>query len=173
GDRHEAALHGERRVLPGEVHEDLGQGHRIVARVGDARRALELPPELLERRVLHRAQRERVLHHPIARARLLDPLAELRDRGHAQPLEVHEHRLRGGLELAVQLVDQFLLFRAIHLLTRPYAWSSTDVRSTLTPGPMVDDSEIDLTYLPLAAAGLALITLSMIVFALSSSLSGP
>jgi hypothetical protein len=38
---------------------------------------------------------------------------------------------------------------------------------------MVDDMAMDLTYLPLAAAGLALSTLSISALAFSSSFSGP
>ena len=59
----------ERRVVLGEVDEHLGERHRVVAGVGDARRALELVPELLERGALGRAQRERVLDDAVARAR--------------------------------------------------------------------------------------------------------
>src|SRR5262245_34796170 len=156
-----------------EVHEDLGERHRVVAGVGDARRPLELRPQLLERRVLHRPEGQGVLDHPVARARLIHLLAELGDRGNGESLEVHEDRVGRGLELAGELVDQFLLFRAIHVPLPAYAWPSTDVRSTLTPGPIVDDSAIDFTYFPLAAAGFALITESIRVLALSRSFSGP
>ena len=80
--------------------------------------------------------------------------------------------MRRGLELLVELVDQLLLLSAVHFLTPPTAWPSTEARSTRTPGPIVDERAIDFTYLPFAAAGFALITVSIRVFAFSRSLSG-
>src|SRR5258708_12168730 len=61
-----------------------------------------------------------------------------------------------------------------HLPIASYAFdaASTGAVSTAIPGPMDEEMYEPLMYLPLAAAGLALITLAITVVALSTSFSG-
>lgn len=62
-------------------------------------------------------------------------------------------------------------YTRLNLLSQYY--SKTFVGLTLTPGPIVAESETDLTYCPFAADGLAFITASINVWKLSANFSTP
>src|SRR6266567_3372906 len=62
-----------------------------------------------------------------------------------------------------------VLLRWLGLLNYAAAIASASARSMVMPGPMVEVSVIFLTYLPLAAAGLAFTTASITAWAFSAS----
>src|SRR6185436_8488495 len=173
-----AALELDRRHVLGEVGQRLGQGDRVLVGERHGGGTHELVLERLERGPVDGAQRERVLHHQVLAAALAHLLAQRRDLRDLDPLVAHQERMRRALQALFVIGEQLLFVGSTQrhdvFLLDSYASAATaTVSSTLMPGPMVEQRLTPLTYLPLAALGLALTTAPIRASAFSFSLSVP
>src|SRR2546429_985068 len=115
------------------------------------------------------ALRQGVLYDSVFAARGLHRAAELGVLVHLDTLKGGENHGRDFGQLRLQPVEVCLFFAALFHEFVPLrsgahqaaaASASASAKSMVMPGPIVEVSVIFLTYLPLAAAGLALTTAS-------------
>src|SRR5467141_2308832 len=182
-DRNDAALdHAglelKRRDVFGNLGERLGQRDRVGRGVGDRIRSAQVLEQVLGGGTRAGTLRERVLYDLVLAARGLHGAAELGVVLDRDALKGRENDRRYFRKLGLELVEVLLFFAAILHKFAPLAWplnyaaaaiASTSARSIVMPGPMVEVMVIFLTYLPLAAAGLAFTTASITARAFSAS----
>src|SRR5271166_618552 len=173
-----AGLELERRNILGDLGQCLRQRDRIGQCVGNGMRALQVLEHVSRGCSRAGEFRERVFYNLILPARCLHRTAQLGVFFNGDPLEGGENNRRHLREFRFQLVQVLLFFALLlHNLSPPagrrYAAAariSASARSTVIPGPIVEVSVIRFTYLPLAAAGFALITAAITAWAFSASL---
>src|SRR5467141_4477558 len=182
-DRNDAALdHAglelKRRDVFGNLGERLSQRDRIGRGIGDRIRSAQVLEQVLGGGTRAGTLRERVLHNLVLAARSLHGAAEFGVIFDRDALKGRENDRRYSGKLGLELVEVLLFFAAILHNFAPLAWplnyaaaaiASTSARSIVMPGPMVEVMVIFLTYLPLAAAGLAFTTASITARAFSAS----
>src|SRR5450432_2778836 len=161
------ALELNRRNVFRELRQGLRQGHGVRPVERDGSHAAELLLERLERRVLHRDQRERVLDDDVLRTRLTDLLAQFGDLRDGDPFEVDEEGVRRLSDAGVEFRDCLCFVFALHGYFSSF--TSATVSSRRIDGLIVDETKTLRTYLPFAAGGFALRIALMIAVALSRS----
>src|SRR5947207_3563347 len=148
----------------------LRQRDRVIARVGNRRRPLEVRFERRQPGALARPLRERVLHDLVVRLRAAQLPTELGDLRHVQPLVIDKDGGVGRLEGRLEGLQFLFFFRSGDSHRSPYcafARSSMCAVSIATPGPIVEETVTDFRYLPFAADGFALTTESTSAWAFS------
>src|SRR5438552_4277812 len=139
------SLELNRRDVFGELRQRLGQRHRVGGVERHRGRPGESSLELLERRVLHRDQREGVLDDEVLRVGVADLLAQLRDLRNGDALEVDQEGVGGLAHRRLELGDRLCFFVAIHafsLLRLHFRDSRIDLDRRTHRGRYVDRADV-------------------------------